>query len=150
MNESERLFYGDRRIRATAQFELYDVPEGLEDEDVYNTGLRTQAGQLKPSWGAYRMPLVVTRLADNQVEVWGQVRPSNARTQVALFAARKGGTFARIGTPRTNASGFFKLRVRRGQAAKLRYRTTWPAPNGETFASRTAAAGKKIAYREKP
>ncbi len=40
--------------------------------------------------------------------------------------------------------------MRRGQAAKLRYRTTWPAPNGETFASRTASAGKRIAYREKP
>ncbi|HEX5910244.1 MAG TPA: hypothetical protein VFY44_07100 [Thermoleophilaceae bacterium] len=149
MNESDRLFFGDKRIRAVAQFELYDVPEGVDD-DVYNTGLRTQACQLKPSWGAYRMPLVVTRLADDSVEVWGQVRPSNARTQVALFAGRKGGQLVRIGSPRTNASGYFKVRVRRGQAAKLRYRFTWPAPNGETFASRTASAGKKIAYREKP
>ncbi|HYI36776.1 MAG TPA: hypothetical protein VEX39_09245 [Thermoleophilaceae bacterium] len=145
MNESDRLFFGDRRIRAVAQFELYDVPE-LKDEDVYNTGLRTLAGQLKPSWGAYRMPLVVTRLSADQVEVWGQVRPSNVRTQVALFAARKGGRFARIGSPRTNASGYFKVRVRRGQAARLRYRTTWASPNGETFPSRTAAAGKKIGY----
>ena len=111
MNESDRLFYGDQRIRAVAQFELYDVPE-VEDDDVYNTGLRTQAGQLKPSWGAYRMPLVVTKLSDNQVEVWGQVRPANDRTQVALFAARKGAKFAQIGAPRTNASGYFKLRVR--------------------------------------
>ena len=111
LNESDRLFYGDKRIRAVAQFELYDVPE-LKDDDVYNTGLRTQAGKLKPSWGAYRMPLVVTKLSANQVEVWGQVRPANDRTQVALFAARKGAKFARIGAPRTNASGYFKLRVR--------------------------------------
>ena len=74
------------------------------------------------------------------------MRPANFRTQVALFAARKGGKFVRIGSPRTNASGYFKLRVRRGQAAKLRYRTTWASPNGETFPSRTAAAGRKIGY----
>ncbi len=149
MNESDRLFFGDRRIRAVAQFELYDVPE-LKDEDVYNTGLRFGDGRLKPAWGAYRMPLVVTRLTATQVEVWGQVRPSNVRTRVALLAARKGGKFKRIGSPRTNASGYFRVRVRRGQAAKLRYRTTWASPNGETFPSRTATAGRRIKYREKP
>ena len=150
LNEADRLFFGDRRVRAVAQFELYDVPEPPTDEDVYNTGLRTRDGQLRPSWGAYRMPLVVTKLAPNQVEVWGQARPANAPTQVALFAARKGGQFVRIGSPRTNASGYFKLRLRRAQAAKLRYRTTWAAPNGETFPSRTAEAGRRIKYREKP
>lgn len=149
LNESDRMFFGDPRIRAVAQFELYDVPEP-ETEDIYNTGLRTRDGTLRPSWGAYRMPLVVTKLAANQVEVWGQVRPANVRTQVALFAARKGGKFTRIGSPRTNASGYFKVRVRRGQAANLRYRTTWASPNGETFPSRTASAGKRIKYREKP
>ena len=149
LNESDRLFYGDKRIRAVAQFELYDVPE-VDDDDVYNTGLRTQAGKLKPSWGAYRMPLVVTKLSDDQVEVWGQVRPSNDRTQVALFAARKGAKFAQIAAPRTNASGYFKLRVRRPGAAGLRYLTAWAAPNGETFPSRTATAGPRIRYYEKP
>ncbi len=149
LNEADRLFFGDKRIRAVAQFELYDVREP-KNEDIYNTGLRTNDGRLRPSWGAYRMPLVVTKLADNQVEVWGQVRPANFRTRVALFAARKGGRYVRIGSPRTNASGYFKLRVRRGQAARLRYRTTWASPNGETFPSRTAVAGRKIKYREKP
>ena len=96
------------------------------------------------------MPLVVTKLAPDQVEVWGQVRPANAPTRVALFAARRGGGFARIGSPATNASGYFKLRVRRQGAAALRYRTTWASPNGETFPSRTAAAGRKIRYFERP
>ena len=95
------------------------------------------------------MPLVVTKLAPDQVEVWGQVRPANARTRVALFAARRGGGFVRIGSPATNASGYFKLRVRRQDAASLRYRTTWASPNGETFPSRTASAGRKIRYFEK-
>ena len=117
MNESDRLFFGDQRIRAVAQFELYDVPE-VVDDDVYNTGLRTQAGQLKPSWGAYRMPLVVTRLADDQVEVWGQVRPSNARTQVALFAGPQG---RQVGAHRLAAH----QRVRLLQGARA------PRPGGQ-------------------
>ena len=80
----------------------------------------------------------------------GSGAPANDRTQVALFAARKGAKFAQIGAPRTNASGYFKLRVRRPGAASLRYLTAWAAPNGETFPSRTATAGPRIRYREKP
>ena len=99
LNESDRLFYGDPRVRAVAQFELYDVPE-LKREDVYNTGLRTQAGKLKPSWGAYRMPLVVTRLAADQVEVWGQVRPSQRAHPSVAVRGPRGRQDSRASAPR--------------------------------------------------
>ncbi len=149
LNESDRLFFGDPRVRAISQFELYDAPE-LRHEDVYNTGLRAIDGKLKPAWSAYRMPLVVTRLAGNQVEVFGQVRPAKKRTRVALFAGRKGAKAKRVGSPATNRSGYFRIRLKRGSAATLRYRFTWPSPNGETFSSRTATAGRTIKYRERP
>ena len=141
LNESDRLFYGDPRIRAVAQFELYDVAEPRERGHLQH-GPAHPRRPAAAGWGAYRMPLVVTKLAADQVEVWGQVRPANARTRVALFAAREGGAFARIGSPATNASGYFKLRVPARRRAALRYRTTWASPNGETFPSRTATAGQ--------
>jgi hypothetical protein len=84
------------------------------------------------------------------VEVWGQVRPAKKRTRVALLAGRPGARPKRIGSPATNPSGYFRIRVKRGSAATLRYRFTWHSPNGETFSSRTAIAGNRIQYREKP
>jgi hypothetical protein len=93
---------------------------------------------------------VVTTISATEVEVWGQVRPATKRTRVTLLAGRPGATPKRIGSPATNSTGYFRIRVKRGSAATLRYRFTWPSPNGEKFSSRTAVAGRKIAYLEKP
>ena len=72
-----------------AQFELFDAPEPPE-EDIYNTGLRLIDGQLKPAWGAYRLPLVVSRLGRGRVEVWGQVRPADGPVTPRVQARRRG------------------------------------------------------------
>ena len=42
---------------------------------------------------------------------------------------------------RTNASGYFRLRFRRADAARLRYQARWSAPYGEALRSRVARAG---------
>jgi hypothetical protein len=65
INESERRFYGDRRIRTVAQYQLVDVV----DHDQFNTGLRNArslGGRRKPSYDAYRLPIVVTRRAGSR------------------------------------------------------------------------------------
>jgi hypothetical protein len=145
INEADRLFFGDRRIRSTAQFELFDVPDE-PGQDIFNTGLRMFDGTAKPSLAAYRMPLVVTRLSANRVEVWGQVRPAKGRVRAAVSAASSpAGPFTGVRSPRTNAAGYFRFVLRRRGAAKLQYRSTW---HGRT--SRTATAGRPIRYREKP
>jgi hypothetical protein len=145
INEAERLFFADRRVRAVSQFELYDV----EDREEYQTGLREFDGKLKPSWRAWRMPLVITRLSANLVEVWGQVRPAEGRTPVTIQARPRGGAFATVAGARTNPTGYFRLRLRRPGAARLAYRTQWTPPGGgQHFHSRTAAAGRKIRYQK--
>jgi hypothetical protein len=141
INEADRLFYGDRRVRAIAQYELFDVGNPGE----FNTGLRFADGERKPAFDAYRMPLVVSRLAADRVEVWGQVRPANGRTQAVVEIAG-GGTV--IGRPTTNAAGYYRFVVRRSGAARSRYSATWAAPDGETLRSRVASAGRPIQYRE--
>jgi Cellulase (glycosyl hydrolase family 5) len=144
INEADRLFFDDPRIKSTAQFELYDVPN-LATEDVFNTGLRTNDGTAKPSEAAYRMPLVVTRRSANKVEVWGQARPANGRARVAVGTSRSAaGPFKRLRTVRTNAAGYYRFDVRRRGAAKLHYQASW-----KRFASRVATAGKRVRYREK-
>lgn len=154
LNESDRLFALDPRVKSVAQFELYDAFEP-EEQDIYNTGLRLIGGDLKPAWRAYRMPLVVTKISSGEVEVWGQVRPARGRVRPSIYAARRGGSFSRMRRVRTNPAGYFRVIVRRRGASRLRWQTRWRSPatldgylSMEELRSRVAAAGRKIGYLE--
>jgi len=144
LNEADRLFYKDRRVKAVTQFELYDAPEP-DDRDVFNTGLRFIGGALKPSWRAYRLPLTVERIAPGVVDVWGQVRPTDGPTRALVKANRRqGGRSFVVRRVRSNRSGFFQIRVRRRDAEQLRYGLAWRSPSGELMRSRVARAGRFI------
>ncbi len=152
LNQSDRLFARDPRVRSVAQFELFDVPEP-RDQDVYNTGLRFFRGRLKPAWRAYRLPLVVTRLSRGAVEVWGQVRPARGRTLATITAARPGSRFRAVRRVRTNRSGYFRVVVRRPGAARLLWQLRWTGRTlidgyftRERQRSRVATAGRRIGY----
>jgi hypothetical protein len=141
INEADRLFFDDPRVRSVAQYELFDVG----DPGEFNTGLRFVDGKPKPSLAAYRMPLVVTRLDADRVEVWGQVRPASGRARPVVENARDGTV---VGRPLTNAAGYYRFVVRRRGAASLRYRASWTDPAGAPLRSRVAAAGRPIEYHE--
>ncbi len=146
INESDRMFFGDRRVRTVAQYEISDVPE----EDQFNTGLRFVNGTAKPAYAAYRTPIVVTRRSSSSVEVYGQVRPArqltgSARTQVAVQVLQSG-TWTTVTQPRTNGRGIFRINVRRSRASSSRWRVTWQSPSGEFLISRTARAGKRLRF----
>jgi hypothetical protein len=144
INEADRLFFGDRRIKSVAQYELFDVADPAD----FNTGLRFDDGRPKPAWDAYRMPLVVSRLKPSLVEVWGQVRPATGRVRAEIVIASGSSKGVRVGRPLTNGAGYYRFRVRRGGASRLRYRASWASPNGETLRSRVASAGRPIKYHE--
>lgn len=149
INESDRLFFADRRIKAVGQYELTDVPQ----RDQFNTGLRFVRGQQKPAYKAYRMPIVVTRRSASSVEVYGQVRPARLLpggpfTRPLVQASRGGGPFATVATPATNRRGIFRVNVSRAGAASSRWRLLWPVPGtSEVFESRVARAGRPLRYR---
>lgn len=144
LNEAERLFFSDRRVKSFAQYELFDTPDHRE----FNTGLRLRSGRRKPAWEAFRMPLVVTRLSRGLVEAWGMVRPASGRTR-AVLAASSGDGFGTVARPLTNPSGYFRIRLRRPGAGSERYRLEWRSPSGETFESRVATAGRRIQYLDR-
>ena len=92
---------------------------------------------------AWRLPLVVTRLRSNRVEVWGQVRPARGRVRATVQAAASAkGPFRTVKRVRTNKAGYFRFELRRGRAAKLHYRVRWKG-----HGSRVAKAGRKIKYK---
>ena len=144
INEAERLFWGDRRVKSISQYELYDV----ESPDDFNTGLRFADGEPKPAEAAYRMPLVVSKLKPDLVEIWGMVRPAlgPVRAEVKIVGGAQGGATA--GWPRTNERGYYRFKVRRRGAAKMRFRTEWIDGAGVVLRSRLAAAGRPIEYLE--
>ena len=142
LNESDRLFFDDKRVKSVAQFELYDVPD-RPGEDIFNTGLRQQDGQAKPALAAWRLPLVVTRKSSRLVEVWGQVRPARGRVRATVQVAGSAkGPFRTLKRVRTNRAGYFRFDVRRSRAARLSYRLSWGGHH-----SRVATAGRKIKYK---
>jgi hypothetical protein len=145
INESDRLTFGDRRIKSVAQFQVVDVREARE----YNSGLRFVrggGGDRKPAYDAYRTPLVVTRRNSNLVEVYGQVRPGSGRKAVQIQILRKG-QWVRVKSVRSNSRGFLRTNVRRRGASRQNWRLVTADPfTGAPMASRTARAGKKLRY----
>ncbi|MDQ3644708.1 MAG: hypothetical protein M3356_04275 [Actinomycetota bacterium] len=143
INETDRLFYADRRVSMVGQYELTDPPE----LDVFNTGLRfaeVDGRGAKPSYDAYRVPLVVSRLSSRRVEVYGQVRPGGSAS-VQIQAARGKGAFKRVKSVRTSGRGMFKVKVSRAGATRLRWRLV-SARGGSLLTSRVAKAGKPLRY----
>ena len=152
LNESERLYFGDPKVKSIAQFELYDVPAAAretQEEDTYTTGLRFLDGTPKPALEAFRIPLVVTKLAPGEVEVWGQARPAEGRTTMSIRASkgprRRAKVLRRV---RTNSAGYFRVRLRMKNAEHMRYRLAWRSPSGTVMLSRRARAGRRLRYLE--
>ncbi len=143
LNESDRLFSRDPRVKSVAQFELFDEP----DVDVINSGLHYVGGRLKPAWRAYRMPLVVSHAGRGAVEVWGQVRPARGQVRPFVVARRGGRRYTRVARPVTNRTGIFRTVVRRPGAERLRYQLRWRDRSGEELRSRVARAGQPIRYQ---
>jgi hypothetical protein len=144
LDETARLVFADRRVRATAQYELVDAADPAQ----FNTGLRFEDGSAKPAWSSFRLPVVATAYRRNDVEVWGWARPAHGRTRVQVLARRRSGGPARvIATPRSNRSGMFRIRHRGRLASRLIYRLRWRDRDGEIVQSRAARAGRPLRYR---
>lgn len=143
LNESERLVWRDRRVKSTAQYELFDA----HASEQFNTGLRTARGQRKPAWAAYRISLTATGLARRRVEIWGWLKPGRGRQVVEVRARRRGRhPYRVVRRVRTNRRGMFRI-VRRGRRAthlvyKLRHRR-----GDAVWHSRHAVARRPLRYR---
>lgn len=149
INESDRLFYGDSRIKTIAQYQLVDV----RDPGQYNSGLRFTGGVKKPSYDAFRLPIVVTRRSSRLVEVYGQVRPArqarlmNAFARPELQFAPRGGSFSTVSRPSPNSVGIFRVNQRRAGATTGRWRIKWQnSVIGAISYSRVAKAGPAVRY----
>jgi hypothetical protein len=119
INEKEEYAYRYSRLKSHSQYLMFDDPARRGSLRVkwsgFQTGLRFANGRAKPSYNAYRFPIVVKKRRRG-VYVWGRVRPGTGPRFVRL--QRKGGSFGpRIGT---DPRGYFG--VRRRVSGRYRFR----------------------------
>ena len=141
LNEKEEYSYRYSRLKSYSQYLLYDDPARAGSSALkwagFQTGLRFSAGTQKPSYEAYRLPIVVKKRGRG-VLIWGRVRPG-AGIRSAQLQRKRGGSFVNDGSPiATNSSGYFTAR----RAARATYRFVgFAAPGGTQLGfSRTARA----------
>ncbi len=111
INEKEEYAYRYSRLKSHSQYLIFDDPARRGSRSAkwsgFQTGLRFADGRRKPSYNAYRFPIVVKKRRRG-VYVWGRVRPGAGPRFVRL--QRKGGSYGpRI---RTNALGYFGVKRR--------------------------------------
>ena len=126
---SERLAYGNPRVKAFSQYLLRDDQprEGVSVSARYSgfeSGLRFATGREKPSLAGFKLTLAALRASRRRVSVWGLVRPAKGVTTAELLYQDSGSrTFRRLKTVKTNSRGYFTVRTT--YRSKRRYRLEW-------------------------
>ena len=120
LNEKEEQSYRYPRVRSYAQYLVFDDPprEGATPKEIWSgfqTGVRFTDGSKKPSYEAYRLPIVVQRAPAGGVLVWGRVRPGSGVRRAELL--RGGRVVRRL---ETNDAGYFEVTL--GRRASYRFR----------------------------
>jgi hypothetical protein len=132
---SERMSYGNPRVRTYSQFLMRDdaprAGTGIRRYSGFETGLETSNGRKKPSYEGWRLPLSVQRNG-NRVSIWGLVRPAKRRTTVTIeYRDGSRGRFRKLRTLRTNSRGYYTMSG--GRKTGRRWRAVWRSPDGKTF-----------------
>jgi hypothetical protein len=131
MNWAEYLSWRSPRIASYAQYLLRDPPRGFPIG--FTSGLETDRGKPKATYGAYRLPLYLPRTsvrARRPAELWGNARPApfmaldGDGTQTLAIQLQAGGRGAYRTIRTVPATGYFDVRVAfpRGGNVRLAYR----------------------------
>ncbi len=130
---SERIAYDSPRVKAFSQYLLRDdnpikgVP-ALARYGGFESGLKTAGNKYKPSFDAFRLPLVIRKRTSTRAQAWGLVRPARAVVS-ATIEYRDGtrGPFKSLERVTTNSLGYFTeiVAYRKGR----QYRIAW-GPRG--------------------
>ena len=132
---SERMAYANPRVKWFSQYLMRDDQPRPGDRTQrysgFESGLRTAAGEEKPAYRAFALPLAVTDYGRTDV-IWGRVRPAGGATTVTVQVRGRGGKrWHDAGRATTNRVGVYGLSVTHKDGR--RYRAVWAAPGGRTL-----------------
>jgi hypothetical protein len=133
LNVLEEFSYRYPRLKSYSQYLLFDDVARSGSSALrwagFQTGLSFASGKAKPSFDAYKLPLVVKRRRGG-VSIWGRVRPGTG-TRFVQLQRKSGGSFADDGSPiRTNSRGYFS--VKRRKRARYRFEAFSGTPSPST------------------
>jgi len=121
LDQSEFIAYANPNVRTLSQFLLHDDAPGPGGDygATFQSGLETNAGAVKPSFSAYRLPIYLpqtTFARRASLRVWGMLRaaPNGKAQQVAVeFRATHGTGWRRLRLLATDGGrGYLDRRVR--------------------------------------
>jgi len=150
LDQAQYMAWRDPRVRAFAQFLLYDsapdpaYPRGSSGYwSTFQTGLLSSGGAPKPSLAAYRLPIFIPDPAPtsgSSMLVWGMLRaaPNASHQQATIQYQPARGPFRQLATVTTSdPSGFVTTHVKPPGSGLIRL--AWRAPSGAVMYSRSVA-----------
>ena len=138
INEADWIAYQDSRVKAVAQYKLFDEPNVAS----FQTGLRFVSGELKPAFDAYRLPIWVSRRGSS-VRVYGQVRPSEDDVrEIVAVQNDASGSFQTVQEIEVlSRKGHFLVTLPNSGS---NWRLVWtPSDGGATLTSRVARVARR-------
>jgi hypothetical protein len=154
LNQAQYLAWQDPRVRALAQFLLYDAgpdtsfpPGSVGYWSTFQTGLLFANGIHKPSYNAYRLPIFIPDPVSRSgaaVLIWGMLRSApTGSSQTARIEWRPvRGSYRTLTTVSTSEeSGVLTARVQVPGSGVVRI--AWTSPNGELLHSRSIGVQKQ-------
>ena len=88
--------------------------------DGWQSGFFTADGAVKPSFSAFRLPVLQTRRHGGSVDLWGQVRPRSGKQPFRVRMEDDERTSWLGGTRWTDANGFFSITVAAPPGSRVR------------------------------
>jgi hypothetical protein len=140
---SERIAYYNPRVAAFSQYlltddEPHDGVPATQKYSGFESGLRTAAGKVKPSFDGFRLPLVV-RKVNGKAALWGLVRPAHGKATVVVQQHEKGQSWKTLVTVTTDSRGVFTRSASLG-SSKREWRLRWTAADGKDYAGAATRA----------
>jgi hypothetical protein len=110
------------RVYRTASVEMliFFMVRDDRSPDGWQSGLFTADGAAKPSYSAFRLPVLQTARHGGSVGLWGKVRPRSGRQPFRVKLEQDERTGWIGGTRWTDASGFFSISIAAPPGARVR------------------------------
>lgn len=132
---SESIAWHNPRVKAFSQYLLVDSPPRpgpLRGRyGGFESGLRTSAGDRKPAYAEFGLPLSVVRTGGGRVALWGLVRRADEATRVEVLTSDRGAAVKTAAARPTDARGVWTAAL--PDRAGRTWRVRWTAPGGQVY-----------------
>jgi hypothetical protein len=122
--EQQANYYASAALRvyraSAVTMLIYFIVRDDSSQSGWQSGFFTLDGLVKPSYSAFRLPLVQTARHGGKIDLWGQIRPRSGRQPFRVRVEDDERTSWLGATRWTDTNGFFSLTVSAPRGARVR------------------------------